>query len=196
MDAGGALNHLHILDHLLKSVESLLVATLSPESEECFPFRRVSYVWDDLRALPLRDNWFDIVISISTLEHVGMDNYLYIQEGHSSSADPDHEVLKAVQELKRVLKPSGTALITVPFGVREDHGWFRQYNQQDVERLIDAFSPSHHKLSIFKYSLSGWQISDRDAAADATYKDFQKDKSPANDRAAAARAIACIKMTK
>jgi hypothetical protein len=32
-----------------------------------------SYRYGDLRRFPLGDNWFDEIISISTLEHIGMN---------------------------------------------------------------------------------------------------------------------------
>jgi len=47
---------------------------------------------------------------------------------------------------------------------------------------------------IYRYGVRGWQLSDLDEAADATYRDFTADQRPVDDAAAAARAVACIRV--
>lgn len=76
LDAGSVLNHAHILDRFQPRLSNLHIVTLAPE-EIAFTERRISYLFADLRDLPYKDGWFDTVISVSTLEHVGMDNSLY-----------------------------------------------------------------------------------------------------------------------
>jgi SAM-dependent methyltransferase len=119
LDAGSALNHEHVLDRLLPEVESLTIVTLEPEAVT-FTERKISYVYDDFRDLPFRDGHFDGVVSISTLEHVGMDNHSYGSRA-SASDNPDAELALAIAELRRVLKPGGDLLVSVPFGGYEDH---------------------------------------------------------------------------
>ena len=156
-----------------------------------FADRGISYVYADLRELPFRDAWFDTVVSVSTLEHVGMDNTRY--GGHAARAqEPDEALRAATGELRRVTRPGGQILITVPFGRREDHGWFRQLDAADVGRMIDAFGPATVALSVFAYGPGGWQRATPEAAADARYRDFTADQAPTADRAAAARAVACL----
>ena len=153
LDAGSALNHAHILDRVLGHVESLDIVTLEPEPSS-FPERRVSYVYADLRELPYRDGWFRTVASISTLEHVGMDNRMYGVE-QARAADPDREVALALAELRRVLAPGGTLYLTVPYGAAEDHGWFRQYGRDDLERLVAASEAPVSRVTIYAYGLEG-----------------------------------------
>jgi SAM-dependent methyltransferase len=191
LDAGSALNHAHVLDRVLDRVESLDVVTLEPE-EVSFPERRVSYVYADLRELPYRDGWFRTVVSISTLEHVGMDNRIYGVE-QARAADPDREVSLALGELRRVLAPGGTLYMTVPYGAAEDHGWFRQYGQDDLERLVAA-AGAPAVVTVYAYGLGGWQVSDPQRAGSASYRDFLADPSPVADLAAAARAVACLRL--
>lgn len=88
LDAGSVLNHEHVLDRLLPAVESLTIVTLEPETV-AFTERKVSYVYDDLRELPFRDDLFDTIVSLSTLEHVGMDNTSY-GSTVSRAEDPRH----------------------------------------------------------------------------------------------------------
>lgn len=191
LDAGSTLNHAHILDRVLPVVDELHVVTLAPEAHS-FPERGVSYVYADLRRLPYSDAYFDEVVSLSTLEHVGKDNSRY--GGPEGDADVDAELGHALEELRRVLAPGGTMLVSVPYGRPEDHGWFRQFDQADVERLVTLAAPRRHELTVFAYDESGWQKSSPSRAADARYRDFTVDPQPVWDLAAAARAVACLRM--
>ena len=187
LDAGSALNHEYILERLLPLVAELHVVTLEPEAS-AFTQRRVSYLYADLRDLPYRDDFFDIVVSVSTLEHVGMDNLVYgVREPRAE--DLAGELRQAVAELRRVA--SRRLLLTVPYGRREDHGWFRQFDREDVELLAEA-AGGRVSMNVFRYTAGGWQTSTLEEAADAVYRDFAADPSPVGDRAAAARAVACL----
>lgn len=190
LDAGSALNHAHILDRMLPRLHGLHIVTLAPENV-AFVDRGISYVFADLRELPYRDGTFDTVVSLSTLEHVGMDNTPY---GVSAprAADPACETARALAELRRVLRPDGTMFVTVPYGNPEDRGWFRQFGRNDVERLLADTEPVDVVLTVYRYSRNGWQISGLDEAADATYRDFTADPTPVSDLAAAARAVVCL----
>jgi len=155
-----------------------------------YPERGISYVYADLRDLPFRDSRFDVIVSISTLEHVGMDNSGY--GGPSVRAhDPDAELERAVGELRRVIVPGGTLLITVPVGRAEDHGWFRQFDRRGVERLVSALRPSRASTCFYLYSKDGWRQRSGKRVDDASYHEVLVD-GPASDHAAAARAVACI----
>ena len=192
LDAGSTLNHAHILDRFLPALDSLTIVTLAPEPVS-FPERGVSYVYADLRELPLEDDSFEVVISLSTLEHVGMDNSIY-GLGAGRAADPDAELRQAVGELRRVVAAGGRMLVSVPYGRAEDHGWFRQFARDDVDRLVAAFEPREHEIAVFLYTPRGWRRSDLDEAAVATYRDIHNDPTPVEDLAAAARAVVCISM--
>ena len=66
----------------------------------------------DARALPFPDASFDQVLLVSTLEHIGADNEVYGVEG----AADDTGRAAALRELRRILRPSGSLLVTVPLG--------------------------------------------------------------------------------
>ena len=194
LDAGSALNHPHVLDRLLPAVDELTICTLAPE-ERSFPDRGVSYVYADLRALPFRDGLFDTVLSISTLEHVGMDVTRWGADS-AVSHDPRTELDAALSELRRVTRPGGRLLVTVPYGARQDLGWMRQFDRADVEQLISSLAPSAHELSVFAYDRSGWQRSSLEDAAEARYQvdNLPADDPATQDLAAAARAVACLEL--
>jgi hypothetical protein len=83
----------------------------------------------------------------------------------------------------------------VPYGRREDHGWLRQLDSAEVDELIAAFEPRDADVCVYRYDRDGWQISDRDAARASQYRDVTRDPAPADDHAAAARAVACLRLT-
>jgi SAM-dependent methyltransferase len=190
LDAGSILNHSYILPHFLKCLDPLTIFTLAPEPHS-FPELGVSYVYGDMRELPFADGWFDTVISLSTLEHIGMDNVHYGDDS-SQAPDPHAEMRVALAELLRVTKPGGRILISVPYGKRTDMGWSRQLDEEEVDDLVAAFQPSSSKVEVYAYDRDGWKLSDPAAAASAIYHDFTKEARWPEDKAAAARAVACV----
>jgi SAM-dependent methyltransferase len=193
LDAGSTLNHAHVLARIQPRLDDLHIATLAPEPE-AFPFMRVSYVFADLRDLPMRDGQYDVVVCLSTLEHVGMDNSQY--GGGDRSPDPDAELRAALGELRRVLKPGGRLLLTVPFGEPEDFGWMRQLSSEGLDAITEAFGPSSAERRVYRYGEAGWQISTEDEAAHERYRDHYTTPEPAADRAVAARAVACLDLVR
>lgn len=77
----------------------------------------VSFLGMDNELIDCLDELFDLVISIEVLEHVG-------------------DVRKAIQEIVRVLRPGGTALITTPCANRFSLEWARNF-------LSGGLLPSH-----------------------------------------------------
>ena len=108
------------------------------------------------------------------------------------SSDPAAEVDRALSELARVVAPGGKLLVTVPYGRAEDHHWFRQFGRDDVERVLGHERWRASGATEYRYSRQGWQLSDLDEASDETYWDHHVDPVVPDDRAAAARAVACL----
>jgi SAM-dependent methyltransferase len=194
LDAGSTLNHAHILDRFQPHTTSLFIATLRPEPV-AYTERGISYVYADLRDLPFRAAFFDTVICASTIEHVGMDNSVYGDDA-PRAAEPAAEQAAALSELIRVTAPGGRILLTLPYGRAEDHRWFRQYDEATLRALLERADGVAVDVQVYAYSTQGWQQATLESARDATYKDHHADKSPAPDRAAAARAVACVRLTR
>ncbi|MGI8801396.1 MAG: class I SAM-dependent methyltransferase [Solirubrobacteraceae bacterium] len=178
LDAGSTFNHSSLLDRLLPRIARLTIVTLAPEGPS-FAERGIEYVYADLRCLPFRDDSFDTVVSISTLEHVGMDNSRY--GGPTADGDPVTAARRALSELRRVVAPGGLLLLTVPYGRAEDHGWFRQF---DATALDELLGDSPRRMTTFRLGPTGWQAVSAADAADASYGRV----------APAAAAVACLRI--
>jgi glycosyltransferase involved in cell wall biosynthesis len=194
LDAGSVLNHTHVLTRLRPRMDDLHIVTLAPE-ETAYPQLHVSYLFADLRDLPIADASYDRVVSVSTLEHVGMDNDYYGKAG-GVAEDPQAELLAAVGELHRVLKPGGDLYVTVPVGEPDRFAWVRALSPAEIDQLVERFAPAGAAIDYFRHSPDGWQVSDRDGVAGARYRDHFSSGPVGDDRAVAARAVACLHLTK
>ncbi len=86
----------------------------------------------DIRKTEFTDKYFDKIIAISTLEHLG------IPTRYQSYADPDADS-KALQEMSRILKDDGQIIITMPFGRAAINSVQKTYDQKAIARLIAGF---------------------------------------------------------
>ena len=89
----------------------------------------------DVRTPVFRDDFFDLILMISTIEHVGRDNSGYGLGGSDGTDRPD---IAAIQQLARWLRPGGRLLLSVPFGRFEDHGWLINYDAAYLDSLIEG----------------------------------------------------------
>lgn len=195
LDAGSVLNFEWLLTQPQIKNKRLFISTLAPE-QLCFWQQGISYVYEDLRMACYRDQYFDWVVCLSTLEHVGLDNTrLYTQNHHRKENCPE-AYLNMVQELNRILKPNGRLYLSVPFGAYKNHGWLQVFNQAMVEQVIEAFSPTSWTAQYFQYQIEGWQVATADTCKGATYFDWHQNHSYDSDYAAAARAVVCLEMVK
>lgn len=194
LDAGSTLNHLHVLTRVRPRVDDLHIVTLAPE-EQAFPKLDISYLFADLRDLPLADERYDRVLSISTLEHVGADTSYYGGET-GVAADPQRELLVAMKELRRVLRPGGDCYITVPVGRGERFEWVRSLTHDEIDEAVAAFAPADSRIEYFLYEAAAWRRSDRAGTADARYRDHFSSNGLGRDGVVAAEAVACLHLVK
>jgi len=86
----------------------------------------------DVRELPFADGRFELIVCISTLEHIGRDNAVYDVAAPRDERGDE----AALRELHRVLARDGRLLVSVPAGEPEDQGW---QVQRTPEEWIERF---------------------------------------------------------
>ncbi|WP_152397013.1 class I SAM-dependent methyltransferase [Paenibacillus guangzhouensis] len=73
---------------------------------------------------------YDVIISISTVEHVGQNAY-----GEHEVGDREAP-LRAIVQIYNLLEPGGKAFLTVPFGKLMDIGWLIQFSSEYLDLLV------------------------------------------------------------
>jgi SAM-dependent methyltransferase len=195
LDAGSTFNFAPILIHPRMKSRDVTIFTAFPEATN-FINKKISYAFGDLRELPFRNDWFDEIACISTLEHIGMDNEIYGYEEQSLS-NPNQDYLNAVREMLRVLKPGGQFIITVPFGKKLNYGYFQQFSAQMIKEILDIFEKSGNvQLTYFRYSASGWKFSNETDCNEAEAFNPHTGQGKGNDGAAHSRAVCAIHFTR
>jgi SAM-dependent methyltransferase len=198
LDAGSVLNHRPVLAAWRQLQRSpVSIVTLGYEGYADVS-DRVRYEFGDLRELPYRDGWFDITISLSTVEHIGLDNRIYGAAAGAveAASNPGLEAQRAVRELHRVTADNGTLLLSVPYGARSNRGWFRILDQEDLAQLtrIPGWTPTSTR--IFRAFRDGWREVSAPDAADAGYNEpaGRPGQQTAPPFVAAAEAVALVEM--
>ena len=135
----------------------------------------------DVRELPFDRGSFDLVLCVSTLEHVGADN-----TGYGLAAENDGgSRLTALRELRRVLAPSGRLLLTVPCGEPGDYGWFRQEDVRGWTRLVTRAGFFVEEQEVYELTAEGWRANPELDTAGLRY----------GDRGPAASAVLCADLS-
>jgi SAM-dependent methyltransferase len=203
LDAGSVLNFNYLLKQPLLKNKQIYIMTLFPE-DNCFWYRKVSYLYDDLRTIPFKEGYFDTIACISTLEHVGMDNTTYTG-GNQYREKHTTDYLVGLMEIFRVLKPGGKAFVSVPFGKYEDHGYFQQFDAEIIT-MIKANLPNGMTMNerYYRYLTDGWKLANAAECAKVSYSNLAElsaterlkiiQTNPA--AAAAAGSVACISFHK
>lgn len=95
----------------------------------------------DLHHLPFKDNTFDTILNIAVLEHI-----------------PNS--WRCINEFRRVLKPGGTVICSVPFlqPVHDDPGDFIRFSEEGLVRLFNerGFEVRHTESDLNFFHTWGW----------------------------------------
>lgn len=94
-----------------------------PEKRSDMKFYQV-----DIRNTPFPDSFFDQIVAVSTIEHVGQGEM------------PDNGDIVAMRELSRILKEDGKMLITLPFAGEYSLKKGRNYDEKRLRLLIRGLS--------------------------------------------------------
>ena len=120
----------------------------------------------DLRNAPFRSSTMDLVLCVSTIEHVGRRDDVYGTDADGGQRGSDME---AITEMARWMAPGGRLLLSVPFGRFEDHGWLINYDADRLDRLVEA-SGLDLENSVYLELAGGWVRRDREDVAHRGYR--------------------------
>jgi len=113
--------------------KSLLIAELVSMGHDAYgidvntyrpKFDGLQFIRVDVRKMPFQNEFFDAVIAVSVMEHVGLD-----ENGDSV----------AIEEIFRTLKPEGIFILTAPFSKWYQMSWQRFYNKAYLDKLLRSF---------------------------------------------------------
>jgi hypothetical protein len=198
LDAGSTFNFQTIISHPLVAAKDVCIYTFFPESWNYID-KRISYVFGDLRILPFRNSWFDEVVCISTIEHIGLDNsmYGYGTEELSINENETHSYLSAISEMIRVLKEGGQLLMTFPFGKNINYGFFQQFDSKMLAAILNLMNKyGTPACTFYKYLPDGWTVSNEQDCRDSESFNPHTGEGRGEDGAAHSRAICALQFTK
>lgn len=196
LDAGSVMNKPLFLDLPQIKERTLFIYSLDMNWIHLNP--RVSYIWGDFRDPVLKDELFETIVCISTLEHVGMLPIpkLPYQPPKGPLPPTDRLAYRPVlREFRRMLLPGGQLLLTVPFGRAVDLQWQQVFDAAGVHDIVATFGGECRTESYYRYRAEGWQKATAEECADCEYYNAivrMPDYDP--DHAAAARAVACLEL--
>jgi O-antigen chain-terminating methyltransferase len=151
MEVGYAFAEQHYLE-LLNALDIPFLVGIDPARSQYPPDVLLFHqIQGDIRRDFLRPSSFDLILCVSTLEHIGRDNTAYGLAHSDAEAEADDVDETVVQTLGRWLAPGGRLLLTVPFGRLEDHGWFINYDRERLDGLIAA-----SRLVLLEETFYGW----------------------------------------
>ncbi|MFA5085279.1 MAG: class I SAM-dependent methyltransferase [Candidatus Omnitrophota bacterium] len=132
-----------------------------------YPYRvpNFKFIQGNILDLPFEKDSFDAVTCVSTIEHIGIGFY----SDPKDDLSPD---IKGMIGIKRVLKPGGILVLTVPFGKNFINDQQRVYDQRGLDKMLAGFSVN--KIRYFKNTkaVNGnnyWEETDSRRAGDLYY---------------------------
>lgn len=195
LDAGSCLNYEFLIKSKKLINKRICVFDLAPDAR-CYRNAGVSYFFGDLRHLPFKQNSFDYITSISTLEHVGMNNsFLYIKD---SSYDEENKksYLRVVKSFHSILKKGGIAYLSFPTGLKRNLNWMQIFDYADIKEIVKTFFPSSYKELYFVYKNQAWHPCEKEETYNSNYFDFHAQKPWRKSYPAAAGAVCLLELKK
>ncbi len=110
----------------------------------------------DLCHLPLKKESFDVVCSLSTLEHIGIGHY-----GDAQGAEFSDR--RGIEEIIRILRLGGRLILTVPFGRPGVNAVHRVYGKETLSELLEGMRVIHQSFAV--KGPAGWLQTDDEAHA-------------------------------
>ncbi|HDY65710.1 MAG TPA: class I SAM-dependent methyltransferase [Phycisphaerae bacterium] len=112
--------------------QEVLAIDLTPQSFSG-PYPNIEFRQTDIMALDERKEQFSLILSCSTIEHVGLS-------GRYSSIEFTDGDLKAMDKLGKLLRPQGHIIMTLPVGQDAVFSpYHRVYGRDRLPRLLEGY---------------------------------------------------------
>ena len=160
LDVGSTINCEYIIDEL-SNLKNIFISTLYPE-KIYFNNKSINYLYEDICDNSLKNKFFDNISCISTLEHIGFDNsqYNYTKTSKKFSKINELMYLKALKEIKKLLKSSGKFFITIPFGKKKIYKNLQQFGHSELKKIFLIFKEYERKVIYYKFDKRKWKSCD------------------------------------
>lgn len=126
LDIGSTVGQM-LYDILPKEIE---INTLNINNQK--DVKGVKQIEGDIRKTDFKSNLFDCITCVSTLEHIGVEGRYGVKEDKLGD-------IKAMEEMLRILKPSGKLYLTVPYGAKDVLPINKLYNKKRTEKLFKGY---------------------------------------------------------
>jgi SAM-dependent methyltransferase len=154
------------------------VYAIDPNASHPYNHGRLTVLKGDIRATSFDPGFFDAVIAVSTLEHIGVPGRYGV-----TKLDEGGD-LAAMREIGRVLRPGGVVLITVPYGTGRSLPLNRLYDAKRFRELLTGYDLVEEEYFRYLPQYGLWV-----SVAEAVAADTNWDIDPWY-------ALACFKATK
>ena len=156
LDAGSTLNFNYLLEKLIKKF-NIYIVTLYPEKNNYNNFG-VSYIYEDFVNLSFKNNFFDVITCISTIEHVGFDNSIYINNKKINKKDLNFKKkhLIVLKKLVDVLKPGGKMFLTIPYGKKGIYKNLQQFDKNSLNNLLKNLKVKKIYKTYYAFINNNW----------------------------------------
>lgn len=118
----------------------------------------LEFIQGDILDLPFPEHKFDVIINCSTVEHVGLPGRYNVSE-----SKPDGDI-DAMERLKKLMKPNGCMLITIPIG--KDAVFMplhRVYGNERLPKLFKGYIIEYEEFWL-KNDKNQWVMADKTEA--------------------------------
>ncbi len=101
-----------------------------------------TFIKGDICKTDFPNDFFDCVVAVSTIEHIGLGAYGELPE--------ESKEYLAIKEIFRILKPSGKFIVTLPYGKSFVNKDFRIYDKERLSSLLKLFEIEKIKYCVKK----------------------------------------------
>ncbi len=157
LDIGSTIGYM-LYDVLPKEIE---INAINLNAQKDIP--NVIQYEGDIRKTDIKDETFDVITCISTLEHIGVEGRYHVKD------DPEGDI-KAMKEMHRLLKKNGQLILTVPYGIEDVLPINKLYNKERMKKLFKGYQVINEEYLKYNSKHAIWTTVTEQEAAETNWK--------------------------